>query len=34
VGETYVLDLIGNPAYAITPVTLGAIAAGGRVTAE
>jgi hypothetical protein len=33
VGETYVLDLFGKLAYAITPVTLGAIAAGGKVTA-
>lgn len=34
VGETYVLDLFGKPAYAVTPVTLGTIAAGGKVTAH
>jgi len=33
VGETYVLELIGNPAYATTPVPIGEIAAGGTITA-
>ncbi len=34
VGETYVLEVIGKAAYATTPVTLGAIGAGGTITAQ
>ena len=34
VGESYVLEAIGKAAYATTPVTLGAIAAGGTITAQ
>ena len=32
VGETYVLEVIGNAADATTPVTLGTVAAGGTIT--
>jgi len=34
VGETYVLEVIGNPSYATTPVPLGGIAVGGTITAQ